>query len=327
MANQGSEDEGLQKFRDLVAALTRTNNTMDQHNKSLDTESEKLSDLEGTAEKRLDDVEEALEKDKDDLDTAADEAVEEIDDLVGVAHEGATDTLADAIKDIDAAEARFGTALKSAGDDLDEGHADLKDRGFSALASDLDVVEQVLQQADKDMDTSGNTFEKAVHTDGAEVDKELDETEGKVNQAAGETRRELEEVKAKAGEHAESFDGMATALAAACETVFGDVEGDYGDLDGDVRDDVKGMVESIRKSAKEEADEIEEEVGTQMTQPTATIVDTDVPTFLAQADVAEAAVKGVIATGAEMEKTVDNLLVCKEVCDVIKDTLAAMGPG
>ena len=325
MATQSSEDEGLAKFRDLVAALTRTINTMEQHNESLDTESSNLSELEDTTEEKLEDVDEKLEKGKDDLETAHDEAVEEIDDLVAAAGEGVNDTLADAIKAIDAAEERFGTALKSATDDLEEGHSDLKDRGFSGLASDLDAVEQALKQAGTDMDGSGNTFEQAVQADGAEVEKELDEAEAKVDAAAGETRRELQEVTTRASEDGDSFDGMGTTLAAACESVFGAMESAYDELNSDVQDDMKGMVNSIRGTVKMEAGEIEEEVGTKMTQPTDAIEDTDVPTFLAQAGVADAAVQGVIATGAEMEKTVDNLLVCQEVCDTIKDTLAAMG--
>jgi hypothetical protein len=117
---------------------------------------------------------------------------------------------------------------------------------------------------------------------------------------------------------------MGTTRASACETVFGAMESAYDELDGDVQEEMKGLADSIRGSIKTEADEIEEEVGTQLTQPTDTIKETDVPTFLAQVDVADAAVKGVIATGEEMEKTVDNLLVCQQVCDVIKDVLAAL---
>src|SRR4029450_5666986 len=124
MAPQSGEDEGLAKFRDLVAALTRTINTMEQHNESLDTESSKLSDLEDTTEEKLEDVEEKLDKGKDDLESAHDEAVEEIDDLAGAARDGVNDTLADAVEAIDAAEERFGTAVQSASDDLEQGHSD-----------------------------------------------------------------------------------------------------------------------------------------------------------------------------------------------------------
>jgi DNA repair exonuclease SbcCD ATPase subunit len=324
MATQGGEDEGLSKFRELVSALTRAVNSMQEHNETLDTESSNLSDLEDTAEDTLGDVEEKLEEGKDDLESAHDEAVEEIDDLVGVARAGVTDTLADAVEAIDGAEERFNGAAQSAADELDEGHSALSEEGFAGLSSDLDVVEQALKQASTDMDGAGNTFEQAAQADASEVERELDEAEAKVVTATAETQRELQEVEAQAREDGQSFDDMGTAFASACETVFGEIDSSYDELDADVQDDAKGLVESIRKSVQDEAGEIEDAIGTHMKEPCETAVEVDAPVFLAQVEVAEAAVQGVIATGEDMKKTVDNLLVCQDVCDVIKDVLESV---
>jgi chromosome segregation ATPase len=320
----GGEDEGLAKLRALVAALTRTNEAMEQHNETLDSESNTLAELEDTVEEKVDDVEEKLEKARADIETAHDDAVEEIDDVVAAARAGVDDTLADAVKDIDRAETRFIDAAQDAGDELDQDHGDLRDQGFVGLAADLDVVEQVLKQAATEMDGSGDSFEGAVQADGTEVARELGEAEAKVETAAASTQNEQKEIETQAGSEGESFGDMGTAFDSAVDTLFDGIETGYDSLDDEVEDAAKSFVDMVRAAVKAEATEIEAEIGTEIQQPTAAVLDPAAVTYLAHVVVAEAAVGAVIETGEAMEKTVDNLMVCKDVCDTIRETLAAM---
>ena len=325
MATQTGEDEGVAKFRELVTNLTRTVKDMKDHNETLETESGALAELEDTTEDKIEDVEDKLEKAQGELQTAHDDAVEEIDDVVAAARAGVSDTLSDVVKDIDAAEERFKGAAQEAESELDQEHTELSEQGFSGLEADLDVVEEVLKRSNTEMDGSGDAFEQAVGDDGAEVDRELGDTEAKVDEAVGETRREQEEVETQAREDGESFADMGSAFLQACDTLFGEMATSYAGLDGEVQEDAKGLVQSIRNSVKAEAEALQTATGTHLEEPVGAFIDPNAPTYLAQVDVAEAATRGVIATGTELEKTVDNLLVCKDVCEVIKEALAELG--
>jgi hypothetical protein len=117
---------------------------------------------------------------------------------------------------------------------------------------------------------------------------------------------------------------MGGVFVSSCETLFGEMSAAYDDLDDDVEDAASSLEESVRKSVQAEADEIEAEIGTSLQQPTEAVLEPDAPNYLKQVGAAEEAVRGVIETGQEMEKTVDNLLVCKDVCDLIKETLAQL---
>jgi hypothetical protein len=228
------------------------------------------------------------------------------------------------MKAIDAAEERFKAAARAADETLSEEHSDLGEQGFSGLAADLDVVEQLLGQARTEMDAAGDGFEQAVEADAQEVERELADTEAKVDAAAAETRREQEEAETQAREDASSFETMGGVFVSSCETLFGEMSAAYDEFDDDVEDAASSLDESVRKSVQAEADEIEAEIGTSLQQPTEAVLDPDAPNYLKQVGAAEEAVRGVIETGQEMEKTVDNLLVCKDVCDLIKETLAQL---
>jgi archaellum component FlaC len=313
-------DEGIEHLKNFCGLLTDINHRLDSLADAFDSFAGHMAEIEDTTEQQWNQLSEGLRTVIHLADSAVNEVATEVASLATVAGELAGSRLGSVAQELDTAEDKLASHLRSARESLTHRFDGVASSGYDTAKAKLDASVSEIEHAETDVNHDVTTATDALHT----ADGHFHAADSDLTQAVADANAAVDEAEGhfdNAVQEAETVDDDAISVASSEQ---GELDGQYEGFRHEIEAAADDLSSAITETGQEVLDalghgikdKIEGDVEHQATQPAATW-DTEL-------DGLDATLKELETETKDLPKLVADLDIAKRKVAELDEVMSAM---